>query len=194
MQKLFTRLLKRDRNNKPPDREPSGEPSGPESQSRGNQEPKAGETQGGARGFAQGTSQEFRSGVEPGHGPVYRRGHQPEAGPPAVSPAETEPWVGVDLDGTLAVWDSGSTLDRIGKPVPAMLDFVKRMVDNGIRVKIFTARAGDPKQIPKVHKWLKSNGLPRLEVTNVKDYRMQQLYDDRCVQVEKNTGRIISDL
>ena len=44
------------------------------------------------------------------------------------------PWVGVDLDGTLAVWDDKSTLNRIGKPVPGMLEFVKRMVNNGIRV------------------------------------------------------------
>ena len=42
------------------------------------------------------------------------------------------PWYGVDLDGTLAVWDATSTLDRIGAPIPAMVDTVRRMVDNGI--------------------------------------------------------------
>ena len=50
------------------------------------------------------------------------------------------PWIGVDLDGTLAHWDNRSSLKRIGKPVPAMHAFVMRMVENGIRVKIFTAR------------------------------------------------------
>ncbi|MCG8633348.1 MAG: hypothetical protein MI863_05935 [Desulfobacterales bacterium] len=108
--------------------------------------------------------------------------------------AESGPWVGVDLDGTLAVWDSRSTLDRIGPPVPAMLSYVRRMVDNGVRVKIFTARAGDPGQIPKIEKWLDRNGLTGLEITNVKDYYMERLYDDRAVQVEQNTGRIISKL
>ncbi len=103
------------------------------------------------------------------------------------------PWVGVDLDGTLAVWDNKSTLDRIGPPVPAMLAFVQRMVDNGIRVKIFTARAGEVSQIPKIRKWLEKNNLPPLEITNVKDYGMERLYDDRGIQVEKNTGRIITD-
>jgi hypothetical protein len=104
------------------------------------------------------------------------------------------PWTGVDLDGTLAVWDAASSLERIGPPVTSMLSFVQRMVENGIRVKIFTARAGDPKQIPKIKKWLEKNGLPDLEITNVKDYSMERLYDDRAVQVEANTGRIISDI
>jgi len=103
------------------------------------------------------------------------------------------PWTGVDLDGTLAVWNAASSLERIGPPVPAMLSYVKRMVENGIRVKIFTARASDPDQITKIQKWLKKNGLPDLEVTNVKDYHMERFYDDRAIQVEPNTGRIISD-
>ena len=104
------------------------------------------------------------------------------------------PWIGVDLDGTLAHWDNASSLDRIGKPIPSMLSFVHRMVENGLRVKIFTARAGEPSQLPLIRRWLHSNGLPSLEITNVKDYGMQRLYDDRSIQVEKNTGRIISDL
>lgn len=101
------------------------------------------------------------------------------------------PWFGVDLDGTLAVWDSNSTLDRIGPPIPAMVDYVRRMVANGIRVKIFTARASDPEQILKIQTWLRQNGLPDLEITNVKDYQMERLYDDRAVRVERNTGRIL---
>ncbi len=101
------------------------------------------------------------------------------------------PWYGVDLDGTLAVWNETSTLDRIGGPIPAMVDLVRRMVDNGIRVKIFTARAGDPAQIPKIRAWMSQNGLPDLEITNVKDYYMERLYDDRAIRVERNTGRIL---
>jgi len=107
-------------------------------------------------------------------------------------PRSSGPWFGVDLDGTLAVWDSRSTLDRIGPPVPAMVDYVRRMIANGIRVKIFTARAADPAQIPKIQAWLVQNGLPDLEITNVKDYQMERLYDDRAVRVEANTGRILT--
>ncbi|MBU3951695.1 MAG: hypothetical protein KKF12_16290 [Proteobacteria bacterium] len=47
---------------------------------------------------------------------------------------------------------------------------------------------------PESGKWLDENGLPQMEITNVKDYGMQRLYDDRSIKVEKNTGRIISDL
>jgi len=104
------------------------------------------------------------------------------------------PWTGVDLDGTLAVWGGHSTLDSIGRPVPAMLDYVRQMVAEGVRVKIFTARAGEPEQIPKIKRWLEKHGLAGLEITNLKDYYMVRLFDDRCVQVEPNTGRILSKI
>ncbi len=100
-------------------------------------------------------------------------------------------WMGVDLDGTLAYYDSMSTIDSIGRPIQDMRDLVLKMIKNGIRVKIFTARAQDPDQIPMIEKWLRENGFPPLEITNVKNYGMQRLYDDRCIQVEKNTGRLI---
>jgi len=102
-------------------------------------------------------------------------------------------WTGVDLDGTLAYYDSRSSIDEIGQPVPAMLHLVKKMLNNGIRIKIFTARAQDPDQLGIIRRWMKNNGLPELEITNVKDYSMQRLYDDRCIQVERNTGRLIGD-
>ena len=83
------------------------------------------------------------------------QGAEPEDKIQASSAPPSGPWTGVDLDGTLAVWDAASSLDRIGPPVPEMLTYVKRMVENGIRVKIFTARAADPDQISKIQKWLK---------------------------------------
>lgn len=104
-----------------------------------------------------------------------------------------EVWTGVDLDGTLAFYTRTSSSLEIGEPVPCMLARVKKMLDHGIRVKIFTARAQDPDQLPIIRKWLKDNGLPELEITNIKDYNMQVLYDDRCIQVERNTGRLIVD-
>jgi hypothetical protein len=102
-------------------------------------------------------------------------------------------WTGVDLDGTLAYYDRMSSYDEVGEAVPAMLALVKKMINNGIRVKIFTARVQDPEQLPIIQKWLKDNGLPELEITNIKDYNMRRLYDDRCIQVERNTGRLIVD-
>lgn len=119
----------------------------------------------------------------------FHRGTIPGAAIPLNKPTS---WTGVDLDGTLAYYDSLLAPDKIGEPVPAMLSLVKKMINHGIRIKIFTARAQDPEQLPIIKKWLKDNGLPELEITNVKDYYMQRLYDDRCIQVEKNTGRLIN--
>ncbi len=101
------------------------------------------------------------------------------------------PWIGVDLDGTLAYLDRNSSYKNVGEPIPAMMALVRKMINSGIRIKIFTARAEDPEQILIIRKWLKANNLPELEITNKKDFNMQRLYDDRCIQVERNTGRLI---
>jgi len=97
-------------------------------------------------------------------------------------------WVGVDLDGTLAHWDGWKGMEHIGAPIPPMIDRVRSWLLEGVTVKIFTARASVPEHIPYIHDWLEKHGLPRLEVTNIKDFEMVQLWDDRCVQVISNTG------
>lgn len=98
-------------------------------------------------------------------------------------------WIGVDLDGTLAYYDEWRGPDHIGMPIPAMLDRVQGWIDQGITVKIFTARATDPQQVEVVKEWLAKIGLPDLEVTNEKDFSMVELWDDRAVQVIPNTGK-----
>jgi hypothetical protein len=99
-----------------------------------------------------------------------------------------ESWIGVDLDGCLAEHDGPWDPTQIGEPVPAMLERVKKWIADGKTVKIFTARASTPKHIPRIQSWLEMHGLPRLEVTNVKDPGMQFLVDDKAVQVVKNKG------
>ncbi len=105
---------------------------------------------------------------------------------------KTASWIGFDLDGTLAVWKSGQNILTIGKPIPKMVARLKRYIGQGHRVKIFTARADRKEQVKLIKTWLKDNGLPDLEVTNVKDFMMVKLYDDRAVAVEANTGKILS--
>jgi len=117
----------------------------------------------------------------------------PESGQTELVQPLTEAWIGVVLAGTLAYYDRNSSIKKVGTAIPDMLELVKKMINNGIRVKIFTARATDPEQLPLIRKWLKDNGLPELEITNIKDYYMQRLYDDRCIQVERNTGRLIRE-
>jgi len=98
-------------------------------------------------------------------------------------------WIGVDLDGTLAHYDGWYGPAHIGEPIPAMLKRVNAWLDEGVEVRIFTARASVPEYIPFVTQWLEKQGMTALEVTNIKDFAMISLWDDRCVQVETNSGK-----
>jgi hypothetical protein len=98
--------------------------------------------------------------------------------------------IAVDLDGTLAKYTGWKGATKIGEPIPAMVNRVRRWVGHGKKVKIFTARADDERSVNAIKKWLKANELPDLEITNLKDQHMTCFYDDRAVSVEKNTGRI----
>ena len=101
-------------------------------------------------------------------------------------------WIGVDLDGTLAFYDMWRGMEHIGKPIPAMAFRVKNWLADGKEVKIFTARACVAEAVPFVAKWRLEHFGKVLPVTNMKDFGMIKLYDDRAIQVEENTGRIIS--
>lgn len=119
-----------------------------------------------------------------------KRGEAPEAVPASGEEAGTRPWIGVDLDGTLAYYDGWRGLGHVGRPVPVMLARVRRWLAEGYTVKILTARAGEGDAgILPVRKWLAENGLPELEVTDRKDFAMIELWDDRAVQVVANTGK-----
>lgn len=107
-------------------------------------------------------------------------------------------WIGVDLDGTLARDDEDRPYHmlHIGPPVPAMVLRVKAWLQSGVTVKIMTARMScTDEQRPAVRAaiqaWTVAHLGRSLSVTNVKDYGMLALYDDRAVQVERNTGRLI---
>ena len=97
-------------------------------------------------------------------------------------------YIAVDLDGTLAHYEGWKGPENIGKPVPLMLTRVREWLAKGIKVKIFTARAAIPEQIPPVLAWLELYELGGLEVTCTKDRFMRELWDDRAVQVVPNTG------
>lgn len=102
-------------------------------------------------------------------------------------------WIGVDLDGTLAKYDNWVSPDHIGEPIPDMVERVKGWLGEGIEVRIFTARAyrADPEDIQAIQEWADKHIGVGLAVTCQKDYGMIELWDDRAVRVEPNTGRII---
>ena len=106
-------------------------------------------------------------------------------------------WIGVDLDGTLARDDEeGHFLPPypLGKPIPEMIELVKSLLDAGITVKIFSARACEPESIPIIQAWTEKHGLGCLEVTNQKDYDLIRYYDDRAIQVLPNQGKSVTCL
>lgn len=72
-----------------------------------------------------------------------------------------------------------------------MIEFVKDLVPQNKKIKIFTARATNKDAIPYIKTWLKENDLPEFEITNKKDFGMITLYDDRCIQVITNSGNFI---
>ncbi len=98
-------------------------------------------------------------------------------------------WIGVDLDGTLAHYTGFQGPDVIGEPIPLMMSRVRAWIEAGIEVRIFTARASVPSAIPAVREYLEKHGIGQLAITNKKDFKMIQLWDDRAIQVEINTGK-----
>jgi len=105
-------------------------------------------------------------------------------------------WIGVDLDGTLAHYEGWVSDQHIGEPVPRMLFLVKGWVAEGKDVRIFTARVADEERraaaLATIQMWCATHIGAVLPVTCKKDFSMIALYDDRCVQVETNTGRLIT--
>jgi hypothetical protein len=107
---------------------------------------------------------------------------------------EGKKWIGVDLDGTLAEYDEFEGPDVIGKPIPEMLERVKGWLDEGKEVRIMTARVSpdtpDHDIARKAIRAYLDEHLPGYDVpvTHEKDFLMEELWDDRAVQVKPNTG------
>lgn len=113
-------------------------------------------------------------------------------------------WIGVDLDGTLAEYEGWQGEDHIGAPIPAMVARVKAWLEIGQEVRIVTARCFHPQMIENgfhvstmsrwealsvIKAWCIEHIGVELPIQCWKDYGMIELWDDRAVQVEPNTGR-----
>lgn len=107
-------------------------------------------------------------------------------------------WKGVDLDGTLAHYDSWIDTATIGKPIPSMVERIQAWRAQGIEVRIVTARVAPDNPDASTAReyiahWLMKHVGEVLPITHNKDEHMWELWDDRAVQVEKNTGVAIQD-
>lgn len=103
-------------------------------------------------------------------------------------------WIGVDLDGTLAKNPTLQQMERgqtVGDPIVPMLERVRGWLAQGKEVKVFTARACDPSEIPSIRQWLDALDLHNVDITNAKDFGCLEIWDDIAVRVEKNTGRVL---
>lgn len=108
-------------------------------------------------------------------------------------------WIGVDLDGTLAHYEGWQGADHVGEPIPEMLERVQRWLTEGKNVRIFTARVSSDGSAKRdtdaavarlaINAWCEKHLGRTLRITNVKDFAMVELWDDRAVQVVCNTGR-----
>lgn len=117
-------------------------------------------------------------------------------------------WIGVDLDGTLAHYERWTAVTHIGDPIWPMVERVKNWLREGKQVKIFTARIAEPNgggchtcgcptfvnedAVEAIERWCVEHIGQILEVTNVKDRFMVELWDDRAVQVAPNEGEPVT--
>lgn len=114
-------------------------------------------------------------------------------------------WIGVDLDGCLAIHGDEPIWDgSIGPPSPPMLARVKKWLAEGEEVRIVTARlapywpdtsdARHPdNQRAIIRAWLIEHVGQELPATCQKDYGMRVLYDDRCIHIVHNTGLTLEE-
>lgn len=101
--------------------------------------------------------------------------------------------IAVDLDGTLAHHDPKAQYlaSQIGEPIKPMLERVKRWIEEGHEVVIFTARVGEEGAYPHIQAWLRKHGIGGLTITNKKGQDVGEFWDDRAVAVERNTGKVL---
>ncbi len=114
-------------------------------------------------------------------------------------------WIGIDFDGvlvkTLDIWQG---VGVFGDPIEPMVELAKNLLAQGRQVKIFTARVSEHNtmgadgkikdSITPIQNWCLKHLGQVLEITNVKDYKMEVLFDDRAITVECNTGKILTKL
>lgn len=72
-------------------------------------------------------------------------------------------WIGFDLDGTLARYDSNMQPTEIGEPIAPMVELARSYLEQGFEVRILTARVSVPEVTPeyldRVREHLEKHGL-----------------------------------
>jgi hypothetical protein len=112
----------------------------------------------------------------------------------------TDEWDGYDFDKTLFTHESGTgnfSVLSFGEPIMPMIEHLKANVASGKKCKVFTARVSyaDERINAVVRKHIQAHVLKHagveVEVTNIKDVGMRNLFDDRAFHVVPNKGIIV---
>jgi hypothetical protein len=108
-------------------------------------------------------------------------------------------WIAVDLDGTLAHYESFGD-GSVGAPIKPMVRRIRHYLKQGKDVRIFTARVAhkfgheiDGEATTRIQDWCKAHLGQILPVTCSKDYNMYLLLDDRAESVIPNTGILVRE-
>lgn len=117
-----------------------------------------------------------------------------------------KPWIGVDLDCTLAEYTGWEGMLQIGPPILRMVRQCKVAMEKGYQIKVFTARAAGLYSdnyneriqaegiVKAIKRWTVDVFGYELEVTAVKDMDMVELWDDRAREVLPNKGYFLREL
>ena len=123
-------------------------------------------------------------------------------------------WIGFDFDATLATYNGWVGSGHTGEPILPMIQRLQAYYRDGYETRIFTARVYPlnrcvrpqdlleeevenvvmEQAITAVHairSWSLSHLGFLVPITNIKDYGMIRLYDDRAVGVRPNTGILV---
>jgi hypothetical protein len=105
---------------------------------------------------------------------------------------EWPPWIGVDLDGTLAEEQSPFDPLTIGRPVPEMVRKVRQALEDGVEVRVFTARLADKGLRDRIKQairdYTREHVGRELDSTNEKDPGLREIWDDKARRVRKDEG------
>lgn len=101
----------------------------------------------------------------------------------------------VDFDGTLAKHTSDEYQREIGEPIFPMIELIKKEIESGAEVKIFTARAScwaDAMEKTDIEIFCLKYLGRILPITAIKEHYIDVYYDDRAIQVVRNKGILIN--
>ena len=109
-------------------------------------------------------------------------------------------WIGVDLDGTLAHYESFGD-GGIGAPIKPMIRRIKHYLKKGRDVRILTARVAEGgenssdgmAQLVLIARFCIEQFGQALPITCSKDRHMYMLIDDRAMQVIPNKGILVRE-